>query len=230
MKQLILFGSLWLLIGNQLVWAAQPALADTIAGQAQLARRLAAEACQQLADGPGSAAANLSPTQAQEAFEQALAKTIERRVAAIRQVAQQANAAGAYEQLRAYLPTAVAVHLIKTCPAATQLYGRFSNSAAAEDAFIKSWGEELCQRLATLQANGLVRGKSPAERVALFHQEFSASLTQRGPQIMQLYGPAGNSQPVVTRLASRATEYMQQQCLPALMMLRENKWWWSNVV
>lgn len=115
------------------------------------------------------------------------------RVAAIRQVATQANTAGAYEKLRANLPTAMAVHLIRTCPTATQLYSQFSNSAAAEDAFIQAWGEELCQRLATLQATGFLKGKSPAERVELFHQEFNASLTRRGPQIMQLYGPAGNS-------------------------------------
>lgn len=144
-------------------------------------------------------------------------------MAAIRQVAEQANTAGAYEKLRANLPTAVAVHLIKTCPTATHLYGRFSNSAATEDAFIKSWGEELCQRLATLQATGFLKGKSPAERVELFHQEFNVSLTRRGPQIMQLYGPTGNSQPVVARLAGRVTEYMQQQCLPTLMLLKDSK-------
>ncbi|AMR28061.1 hypothetical protein A0257_13815 [Hymenobacter psoromatis] len=223
MKQLILLGSLWLLAGNQLVWAAPPVLADTIAGQTQLARVLAAEACQQLAAGPGQALTELSPTQAQEAFEQALSQTIEKRVAAIRQVAKQANTAGAYEKLRADLPTVVAVHLIRTCPTATQLYGRFINSAAAEDAFIKSWGEELCQRLATLQATGLLKNKSSAERVELFHQEFNASLTRRGPQIMQLYGAAGNSQPVVARLASRVMEDLQQQCLPTLMLLKDSK-------
>ncbi len=223
MKQLILLGSLWLLAGNQVVWAAPPVLADTIAGQTQLARSLAAEACQQLAAGPGQALTELSPTQAQEAFEQALSQAIEKRVAAIRQVAKQANTAGAYEKLRANLPNVVAVHLIRTCPTATQLYGRFSNLAVAEDAFIKSWGEDLCQRLATLQATGLFKSKSLAERVGLFHQEFNASLTRRGPQIMQLYGPAGNSQPVVERLAGRVMEYMQQQCLPTFMLLKDSK-------
>ena len=223
MKTLILLGSLWLLAGSQRAWGASQALADTIAGQTQLARSLAAEACQQLAAGPGQAATGLSPTQAQEAFEQALSSIIEKRVAVIRQVAKRANTAGAYEQLRADLPTAVAVQLIKACPAATQLYNRFSNSAADEDAFVKSWGDELCQRLANLQATGFLKGKSSAERTELFHQEFNASLTQRGPQIMQLYGPAGNSQPVIERLAGRVTEYMQQQCLPTLMLLKDTK-------
>ncbi len=223
MKQLILFGGLWLLAGSQCVWAAPPAPADTIAGQTQLARRLAAEACQQLATGPSPAATALSPVQAQEVFEQALSQTIEKRVAAIRQVATQAKVAGAYEQLRAYLPTAVAVQLIRACPAATQLYNRFSQTAAGEDKFIKAWGNELCQRLAALQTAGAFKGKSSAERVELFHQEFNASLTRRGPQIMQLYGPAGNSQAVVGRLAGRVTEYMQQQCLPMLMLLKDSK-------
>ena len=223
MKQLILLGSLWLLAGSQLAWGASPVPVDTIAGQTRLARSLAAEACQQLATGPGRAATELSPVQAQEAFEQALSSIIEKRIAVIKRVAEQANTAGAYEKLRADLPTAVAVQLIKTCPAATQLYARFSNSAAAEDDFIKSWGDELCQRLATLQAAGFLKHKSAAERTALFHQEFTASLTRRGPQLMQLYGPAGNSEAVVARLASRVTDYMQQQCLPTLMLLRDSK-------
>jgi hypothetical protein len=223
MKQLFLLGSLWLLLGNHLAWAAAPALADTITGQTQLARSLAAEACQQLTTEPSAAASGLSPAQAQEAFEQALSKTIEKRVATIRLVAKRANTAGAYEKLRAYLPTAVAMDLLRTCSAAAQLYGRSSNSAAAEDALVKSWGDELCQRLATLQATGVLKGKSSAERVELFHQEFNASLQRRGSQIMQVYGSAGNSQPVVERLANRVTEYMQQQCLPTLMLLKDSK-------
>lgn len=222
MKQLILLGAMWLLSGNQSAWATPLASADTTAGLTLLARRLAAEACQQLAAAP-SAATTPSAQQAQEAFEQALSQTIEKRVVAIRQVAKQANAAGAYEQLRATLPTAVAVQLIRTCPAAAQLYGRFSQTAAGEDAFVKSWGDELCQRLAALQAAGAFTGKSSAERVELFHQEFNATLTRRGPQLMQLYGPAGNSQAVVERLAGRVTEYMQQQCLSTLMLLKNSK-------
>ncbi|RZK28806.1 MAG: hypothetical protein EOO63_10420 [Hymenobacter sp.] len=47
--------------------------------------------------------------------------------------------------------------------------------------------------------------------------------TRRGPQVMQLYGAAGNSQPVIERLANRVTKQMQQQCLPTLMWLKENK-------
>jgi hypothetical protein len=117
----------------------------------------------------------------------------------------------------------VALHLVRTCPAATQLYGRFSRSAPAEEAFVKSWGEELCQRLAALQTTGAFNGKSSAGRVELFHQEYTASLTRRGPQLMQLYGPAGNSQPVVTRLANRVAEYMQQQCPSALILLGDSK-------
>jgi hypothetical protein len=223
MKELILAGILWLSIGCHLAWAAPPALADTVAGQTQLARRLSAEACQQLAAGPAHAAGPMTPTQAEEAFEQALSSTIEKQVPTIKQVAAQAHTAGAYEHLLAYLPTAMALHLIRTCPLATSLYGQFGNAAAAKDVLVKSWGDELCQRLATLQTTGLFKDKSSAERVELFHQEFNASLTRRGAQIMQLYGAAGNSQAVVGELAGRITVYMQQQCLPTLMMLKDNK-------
>jgi hypothetical protein len=223
MKQLTLLGFLWLLIGNQLAWSAPLALADTVVGQAQLARSLAAEACQQLATTPGQLASKMSAVQAQAAFEQVLSNAIEKRVASIKQVAAQSTTAGAYEKLRASLPTAVALQLIGDCPTATTLYNRFSNSAASKDALIKSWGNELCQRLAELQTTGLLQGKSSAERMELFHQEFNASLTRRGPQIMQLYGAAGNSQPVQGELADRITEYMKQQCLPTLMMLKDTK-------
>lgn len=201
---------------------ASMAPADTVVGQTQLARSLASEACQQLAAGP-KPATEQSPVQAQAAFEQVLSQTIEKRAAAIRQVAAKAKVAGAYEQLRAYLPTAVAVQLIRTCPAATQLYNRFSQTAAGEDEFITSWGDELCQRLAALQTAGTFNSKSSAERIELFHQEFSASLARRGPQIMRLYGPSGNSQAVVERLAGRVTEYMQQKCMPTLTLLKDSK-------
>lgn len=222
MKQLILALSVWLLTCSQFVLASSLVPADTIAGQARLARSLAAEACQQLASGPNRAATGQNPLQAQQAFEQALSQTIEKRTASIRQVASKATAAGAYERLRAYLPTAMAVLLVRTCPTAAQLYNQFSSSAATEDALIKSWGEELCQRLATLHTAGTFNGKSSAERVELFRQEFTTSLARRGPQIMQLYGADGNSQPVVARLAGRITEYMQQQCLPTLTLLKVN--------
>ena len=223
MKQLTLLGFLWLLASSQLTWAAPLPLADTIVGQAQLARNLAAEACQKLATKAGQPAGEMSAMQAQAAFEQALSDAIEKQVASIKEVAARANTAGAYEKLRASLPTAVALQLIKTCPTASTLYSRFGNSAASKDALIKSWGDELCQRLAVLQTTGLLKGKSSAERVELFHQEFNASLTRRGPQIMQLYGAAGNSQQVVGELAGRITEYMQQQCLSTLMMLKDTK-------
>jgi hypothetical protein len=223
MKQFILLGFLWSLISNQLAWASPLAPVDTIAGQTQLARSLAAEACQQLATKPGQPAGEMSAIQAQAAFEQVLSDAIEKRVASIRQVAARANTAGAYEKLRASLPTAVALQLIRACPTATTLYSRFGNSAASKDALIKSWGNELCQRLAELQATGLLQGKSSAERMELFHQEFNASLTRRGPQIMQLYGAAGNSQPMQRELADGIMEYMKQQCLPTLMMLKDTK-------
>lgn len=223
MKQLVLLASLGLLGSTRLASAAPLAPADTVAGQTQLARSLASEACQQLAAGLSAATTALSPMQAQAAFEQALSQTIEKRVAAIRQVAARAKVAGAYEQLRASLPTTVAVQLIRACPAATQLYNQFSQTAAGEDEFIKSWGDELCRRLAALQSAGAFRGKSSAERVELFHQEFNAALTRRGSQIMQLYGPSGNSQPVITRLAGRVTEYMQQNCLSTLTVLKDSK-------
>lgn len=222
MKHLLVLGSLWLLANLPLAWATPPVLADTIPGQTLLTRSLATEACRQLAAKPGYAtAATMSAQQAQEAFEQALSATIEKRVASIRQAAQRAGTAGAYEKLRAELPTAVALQLVKSCPTAARLYGRFGDSAAAEDSFIAAWGDELCQRLTTLQTKGLLQNKTSAARIELFHQEFTASLIQRGPQIMQLYGAAGNSQPVMEQLSSRVTDYMQQHCLPALMLLKD---------
>ena len=223
MKRLLLSCCISLLAISQ-AWAtcrfAIPA--DTILGQSQLAKQLAQSACQQLTTGQASFA-TMSNLQAQEAFEQALSATIEGHIATIKQVATRAKTAGAYEQLRAQLPTTVSVHLIRSCPAAAQLYARFSNSAPAEDAFVKSWGDELCQRLEKLQANGMFKGKTSAERIELYHQEFNASLVQRGPQIMQLYGAAGNSQPVLERLSSRNIEYMTHYCLPSLMLLKDTK-------
>jgi hypothetical protein len=195
---------------------------DTVVGQSQLAKQLAGSACQQLAAEQASFA-TMSNLQAQEVFEHALSATIEGHIANIKQVAAHAKTASAYEQLQANLPTTVAVQLIRNCPAAAQLYARFSNSAPAEDAFVKSWGDELCQRLEKLQANGMFKDKTSAERIELYHQEFNASLVQRGPQIMQLYGAAGNSQPVLERLSSRNLEYMQQHCLPSLMLLKGTK-------
>lgn len=222
MKHFFAWSSLWLLANLPLARATPLALADTVPGQTLLTRSLATEACRQLAAEPGYAtAASLGAQQAQEAFEQALSATIEKRVASIKQAAQRAGTAGAYEKLRAELPTAVALQLVKSCPTAARLYGRFGDSAATDDLFIAAWGDELCQRLATLQAKGLLQNKTSAARIALFHQEFTASLTQRGPQIMQLYGAAGNSQPVLEQLSSRVTDYMRQHCLPTLMLLKD---------
>jgi hypothetical protein len=94
MKQLLL------LCGVGVLAFAQPAeasgrrlalAADTLAGQTLLARQLAAEACQQLAARPSPATTELSPVQAQEAFEQVLSQAIEKREVAIRQVAKRAN-------------------------------------------------------------------------------------------------------------------------------------------
>lgn len=46
-----------------------------------------------------------------------------------------------------------------------------------------------------------------------------ASLKARGPQIMQLYGPAGNSPQTVELLSGRITEYMRQHCSESLLPL-----------
>ncbi|MEJ7661987.1 MAG: hypothetical protein WKG07_21645 [Hymenobacter sp.] len=139
-------------------------------------------------------------------------------MASVKQAAQRAGTAGACEKLRAELPTAVALQLIKSCPTAARLYGRFGDSAAAEDTFIAAWGHELCQRLTTLHAKGLLQNKTFTTQIELFHQEFTASLIRRGPQIMQLYGAAGNSQSVIEQIGSRVTDYMRQHCLPTLLV------------
>lgn len=197
---------------------------DTISGQNKLVKQLTAEACQQLdTEQQRASLANLSTAQAQSAFERVLSAAIEKGVPAIKQLAQRSNTIGAYEKLRATLPTAVALRMIQTCSPASTLYNRFSSSVAApagpEKAFIESWGNELCTRLVLLNDKGSFQGKPSTERVELFHQEYMASLKARGPQIMQLYGPAGNSPQTVQLLSGRITEYMRQHCSESLLLL-----------
>ncbi len=204
---------------------------DTVPGQGQLVKQLAAAACQRVGPALGGAApATLSATQAQEAFEQVLSAAIENQVADIRQLARRTKAAGAYDQLRAELPTATALCMVRTCPAAAALYDRFSSTITgapaptrAEAAFVQSWGDELCRRLAALNEKGQFQGKTSAERFELFHQEYAAALAIRGPQIMQLYGAAGNSNQVTALLSSRMTDYMKQSCPQSLMLLKDTK-------
>ena len=95
---------------------------------------------------------------------------------------------GAYEQIMTNLSTLFSTQLCKTCPDATTLYNRFAgvrNAAPtpAEMAFVQSWGDELCQRLASLQKDGRLQRKTSAECMELFHQEYSASLLKRDPKL-----------------------------------------------
>ncbi|MBW3131127.1 hypothetical protein [Hymenobacter profundi] len=203
-----------------------PTAPDSISGQTQLIKQIAAEACQQMAaDKQQDSFATMRPPQAQDTFEKILLATIKRRESTIRQVARRSNVPGAYEQLLGSLATLVSVQLVRTCPDATMLYGRFAGARSAEptpaeQALIQEWGDELCQRLAALQKAGRLQGKTSAECLELFHQEYTASLTKRGPQIMQVYGSDGNSQMVVDLLSNRITQYMQQHCLQTLLLLR----------
>ncbi|UOR04991.1 hypothetical protein MUN82_18895 [Hymenobacter aerilatus] len=199
---------------------------DSIPAPAQLIRQLAADVCQRLAtDKQQAAFATMSPPQAQDIFERVLSATIKEKDSSIRQIAQRSDVPNAYERLLRNLATLVSVQLIKTCPDASTLYGRFAGARSdaptpAEQALVQSWGDELCQRLADLQKAGRLQGKTSAECIELFHQEYNASLAKRGPQIMQLYGADGNSQLVVDLLSNRITQYMQQHCLQTLLLLR----------
>ena len=227
MKQFLLVCSLLFLCNSAKANQRTVSPTDTVVGQAQLVNQLAMAACKKMDLEVGSVAM-LSATQAQAAFELALSEAIENGVTGIRQAAQRAKTAGAYEQLRANLPTAVALQLVKTCRTATALYGRFSNTIATtsaltalETAFVESWGDELCKRLTTLNEKGLFQGKTSAERTELFHQEYIASLATRGPQIMQLYGPAGNSDQVTHVLSKLVMDNMIQRCSQTLMLLKK---------
>lgn len=201
---------------------------DTIPGQYYLTRQITSEVCRLLdAEQQRSPVAAMSNIQAQETFERALSAGIEKQVPSIKQLARRSKTPNAYEKLRKDIPTAVALALVKTCPAATTLYNRFSrsvaNSSEAEKAFFDSWGDELCQKLNILNAQGLMQEKTSAERMELFHQEYTAALSTRGPQIMQLYGPAGNSPEVVEALGNRLTESMVRPCPNTLLLLKPTK-------
>ena len=205
-----------------------PVPADTVAGQALLTKKLAAETCQQLTANPKhDLFASMAAAEAQQIFEQALSVVIEKRVGDIRQLARNSAKASVYDNLRVALPTAMALEMVRKCPAAATLFGRFEgeiatapNPTAAENAFIESWGNELCQRLAALQAKGMFQAKDPAERLALFRREYTASLAARGPQIMQIYGPAGNSQQVSDSMGRDIASFMEQKCPQMLMLLK----------
>ncbi|WP_088844602.1 hypothetical protein [Hymenobacter gelipurpurascens] len=167
--------------------------------------------------------ASLSSVQAQQTFEQALSDVIEEQVPAIRQLAQRSQVAGAYEKLRTTLPTTVAIQLVRTCRPAASLYQKFSrtntDASDAEKAFISSWGDELCQRLTALNTQGSLQKKTSAERTAVFRKEFMSSLNSRGPQIMQLYGPAGNNQQTVQYLGNLLSGYMLTSCSQMKLLL-----------
>ena len=142
MKHLYLFVAL--ILFNLRATAAVSVAPDTIPGQSRLVKQLTAEACQQLdTEQQRASLTNLSAAQAQATFERVLSAAIEKGVPAINRLAQRSNTAGAYEKLRATLPTAVALRMIQTCSPASTLYNRFSNSVVApagpEKAFIESW-------------------------------------------------------------------------------------------
>ncbi|WP_460613444.1 hypothetical protein [Hymenobacter seoulensis] len=199
-------------------------LPDTLMGQSQLVKQLRTEACEQLLSRQKNTPfSTLNATQAQQLFEETLSATIEKRVSSIKQVAARSKIAGAYEQLRANLPTAVAIQLVKTCQPAATLYNQFSNSlpTAAEQMLIKSWGSELCSRLTALKDNGSFKGKTPTERMELFRREFMTSVNTHGPQIMKVYGPAGNSPQAVDRLSQLVSQQIQEQCTSLLYLLNQ---------
>lgn len=222
MRRLYIF-SIFILCGFRAT-AAFSVVPDTISGQNHLTKQLVAEACQQLAnEQKRTPFTDLNASQSQDTFERALSAAIEKSGPDIKKLAQRSKIPGAYERLRAALPTAVAFGMVRTCAPAATLYNRFVNSAVAPDgpekAFIESWGNELCTRLATLKEQGRFQGKTSTERIELFHQEYLSSLKLRGPQIMQLYGPAGNSSQTVELLSGRMTEYMRQHCSNSLLLL-----------
>lgn len=100
-----------------------PVPADTVAGQALLIKKLAAETCQQLTASPKyDLFDSMAAAEAQQIFEQALSAVIEKKVSDIRQLARNSARAGVYGNLRAVLPTAIALQMVRKCPVAATLF------------------------------------------------------------------------------------------------------------
>lgn len=216
---LLLLLGLWLAPGRTTAQTATTS-ADSVNGQTLLAREAAATACQRLTAQAGTTNfQTLSPAKAQDLFEQALSNAITSKDKKARRLVQ-GKVASTYEKLISDLTTLAAIELIRICAPAALLYRHFSDTASAEQEFVQSWGDELCQRLNTLDQQGKLKGQTAAQRMELFRQEYEASLHRRGPQIMQLYGPAGNSTDTVARLGTLLMEHMQTNCLQTLLLLR----------
>jgi hypothetical protein len=180
---------------------------DSVRGQSRLVQRLAADACQRLSHRTSRAAPDsLSPAQAYEELQGTLSTVVESHIADVCQLAGRTKAAGAYNQLRADLPDATAQRLVKTCPTAAALYGRFSRllgdnpaPTEAEKQFVQAWSNDLCQRFAVLNQEGRFQGKTEAELAALFEQEYSATSAAQEPKIARLYGGVLDEKQSVTQ-------------------------------
>jgi len=221
---------LMLLVGSALLsntcWATSSlAVLDTIPGQSQLVKQLESDACRQLEKGSSPAAvAGYTVTQAQAMLELAISTSIDKRREQIKAVVKRSG--NGEDKLMAQLPTVLALQLVKNCTVARALYNRFQGNAAleaGETSFVQSFSAELCEQLNGLHTKGAFKGKTPEQRVELFHQVFLQSLKTRGPQIMQLYGPAGNSSQTVAALSTKVFQQMQQQCAESIMLLNNAK-------
>ncbi|HEX8349916.1 MAG TPA: hypothetical protein VF598_08130, partial [Hymenobacter sp.] len=182
-------------------------------------KQMTAEACQQLEKQNSAAAiAHYSATQAQAMLELAISTSISKHEKEVLAVAARGQSEEARNQFTAQLSTVLALQLIRSCATGTALYSRFQENAAlgeAEDGFVRSFSDELCGQLSLLHTKGAFKGKSPAQRVEMFHQVFLQSLKTRGPEIMKLYGPAGNSAQTTSALSAKVVEQMKQQCSPS---------------
>ncbi|MFD1470775.1 hypothetical protein ACFQ48_21295 [Hymenobacter caeli] len=209
---------------------------DSVRGQGRLVKQLVADACQRLSNRTGRAAPDsLSPAQAYEELQGTLSAVAESHGAEVRQLAGRTKAAGAYNQLRADLPDATAQRLVKTCSVAAALYGRFSRligdnpmPTKAEKQFVQAWSNELCQRFAVLNQEGRLQGKTGAELMALFEQEYSAASAAQEPKMARLYGGALDEKQGVTQkfelmIGNELGAQMKEACPQILRLLNSAK-------
>ncbi|WP_140467407.1 hypothetical protein [Hymenobacter nivis] len=227
---------LCLLLASNLAAASQrrAAAPDSVRGQNRLVKLLTADACQRLGNRASRAAPDsLSLAQAYEELQSTLAAVVESHAADVRQLASRTKATGAYNQLRADLPDATARRLVKTCPVAAVLYGRFSRflgdnpaPTQAENQFAQAFSDDLCQRFATLDREGRLQGKTGNELAVLFEQEYAAAFAIQETKITQLYGGVldekqGVTQKFLLMIANEIGARTKAHC-PQLLRLFNN--------
>ncbi|OON68300.1 hypothetical protein B0919_14205 [Hymenobacter sp. CRA2] len=155
-------------------------------------------------------------------MERGIEAAITKHEKAAERLSRSASSPDARRQFSEGFSTAVALELIKHCPAGQQLYNAFSNTVAAHspaDQLLESIGNDLCASLARHQANGDFATRKPAERMELFHADFLRVVNGYGPQIMRVHGAKANTQAWVADMSTQVTSYLERHCPNALLSL-----------